>query len=195
MTASIAVQAPTPLLGDRPVICASSLAINSATMTMASRDTAEHAGHADHALQATRQRLMRACSSATPGEIADLVSKLGALPLAIDLRKPEVGLVMLRGRIGGDGAVFNVGEATVSRAAVRSATGAIGFGMRLGRSVEAARSAAILDALLQSIEWKDRIIANLLHPLEQRQQQRRTCRVEEAAATRVEFFTMSRGSE
>ena len=35
--------------------------------------------------------------------------------------RAETGLVMLRGRIGGDGAPFNVGEATVTRAAVQLA--------------------------------------------------------------------------
>ncbi len=35
----------------------------------------------------------------------------------VELRATETGLVMLRGRIGGDGDRFNVGEATVTRAA------------------------------------------------------------------------------
>ncbi len=56
-----------------------------------------------------------------------------ALPAHEDLREPENGLVMVRGRIGGDGAPFNLGEATVSRAAVRLATGEVGFGYALGR--------------------------------------------------------------
>ena len=40
---------------------------------------------------------------------------------------------MVRGRVGGDGAPFNLGEATVSRAAVRLSTGEVGFGYTLGR--------------------------------------------------------------
>src|SRR5512139_3658243 len=35
------------------------------------------------------------------------------------LRAPETGLVMLRGRMGATGAAFNLGEATVTRCAVR----------------------------------------------------------------------------
>src|SRR5262249_42420997 len=38
----------------------------------------------------------------------------------VELRAPETGLVMLRGRIGGDGAAFNLGEATVTRARSKS---------------------------------------------------------------------------
>ena len=45
----------------------------------------------------------------------------------VELRAPETGLVMLRGRIGGSGASFNVGEATVTRAAVQLASGEQGF--------------------------------------------------------------------
>ena len=37
----------------------------------------------------------------------------------VELRAAETGLVMLRGRIGGDGDPFNLGEATVTRAAVQ----------------------------------------------------------------------------
>ena len=52
---------------------------------------------------------------------ADIAGRLGAMALPVheDLRQPENGLVMVRGRVGGDGAPFNLGEATVSRAAVR----------------------------------------------------------------------------
>ena len=56
---------------------------------------------------------------------------------------------MLRGRAGGDGALFNLGEATVARAAVKLDTGERGFGHCLGRDVEQARRIAVLDALWQ----------------------------------------------
>ena len=57
---------------------------------------------------------------------ADIASHLDTVdvPAHEPLRQPENGLVMLRGRVGGDGAPFNLGEATVSRAAVRLASGA-----------------------------------------------------------------------
>ena len=60
---------------------------------------------------------------------------------------------MVRGRIGGDGAAFNLGEATVSRAAVRLASGEVGFGYALGRDRDKARLIALCDALAQSEEY------------------------------------------
>ena len=54
-------------------------------------------------------------------------------PDYVELRAAESGLVMVRGRIGGDGAPFNLGEATVTRATVRLASGEVGFAYVLGR--------------------------------------------------------------
>ena len=64
---------------------------------------------------------------------------------------------MVRGRIGGDGAPFNLGEATVTRAAVRLASGEVGFGYVLGRDSEKARLIAFADALMQSERYRARI--------------------------------------
>ena len=76
------------------------------------------------------------------------------MPAHEDLREPENGLVMVRGRVGGDGAPFNLGEATVSRAAVRLSTGEVGFGYTLGRDREKARLIALCDAMVQSAELR-----------------------------------------
>src|ERR1700749_1358801 len=76
-----------------------------------------------------------------------------AVPAHENLREPENGIVMVRGRIGGDGAPFNLGEATVSRAAVRLASGVVGFGYTLGRDRRKVRMIALCDALLQSDEF------------------------------------------
>ena len=75
------------------------------------------------------------------------------MPAHENLREPENGLVMVRGRIGGDGAPFNLGEATVSRAAVRLSTGEVGFGYTLGRDRRKAQMIALCDALVQSSEF------------------------------------------
>src|SRR5579864_1969724 len=52
---------------------------------------------------------------------AALERALHAIPTpAYDwLRPPEIGLAMVRGRIGGSGDPFNLGEATVTRATLR----------------------------------------------------------------------------
>jgi alpha-D-ribose 1-methylphosphonate 5-triphosphate synthase subunit PhnG len=110
-----------------------------------------------------------------------------------DLREPENGLVMVRGRIGGDGAPFNLGEATVSRAAVRLATGEVGFGYTLGRDRQKARMIALCDALVQSGEFADAIEAKVLSPLRAAIVADRDRKARETAATRVDFYTLVRG--
>ena len=100
---------------------------------------------------------------------------------------------MVRGRIGGDGAPFNLGEATVSRAAVRLASGEVGFGYTLGRDREKARMIALCDALAQSDEFAAGVEARVIAPLRAAISARRDRKAAEAAATRVDFYTMVRG--
>ena len=103
---------------------------------------------------------------------------------------------MLRGRIGGDGAPFNLGEATVTRAVVELPTGERGFAHILGRDAETARLAAIVDALVAAPERRA--------PKSRRRFSRRSPRGSppraaktraETAATRVDFFTLVRGED
>ena len=128
-------------------------------------------------------------------DAAAIAARLGAieLPAHQSLREPESGLVMVRGRIGGDGAPFNLGEATVSRAAVRLATGEVGFGYTLGRDLDKARMIALCDAMVQSQEFAAKLEMNVLAPLRGALEARRSQRSAEAAATRVDFYTMVRG--
>jgi len=147
---------------------------------------------ADDAVKARRKSAM---SVLAHSDAADIAKYLGAidLPDHRDLREGENGLVMVRGRIGGDGAPFNLGEATVSRAAVRLATGEVGFGYTLGRDLEKARMIALCDAMMQSREYAGAVEANVLAPLRSLMLASRDRRSAEAAATRVEFYTMVRG--
>jgi alpha-D-ribose 1-methylphosphonate 5-triphosphate synthase subunit PhnG len=128
-------------------------------------------------------------------EAADIASRLDAiaLPAYENLREAENGLVMVRGRIGGDGAPFNLGEATVSRAAVRLATGEIGYGYALGRDRTKARMIALCDALLQSDQFAGALEAKVLAPLCAAITSRRKAKAAQTAATRVDFYTMVRG--
>jgi alpha-D-ribose 1-methylphosphonate 5-triphosphate synthase subunit PhnG len=129
---------------------------------------------------------------AAAGEIAARLRNL-ALPDHQDLREPENGLVMLRGRVGGDGAPFNLGEATVSRAAVRLASGEVGFGYTLGRDGEKARLIALCDALVQSRDFGASVERDIIAPLREQLMIRRKLAAEETAATKVDFYTMVRG--
>ena len=115
------------------------------------------------------------------------------------LRPPEIGLAMVRGRIGGSGDPFNLGEATVTRATLRlrvppgDAGAAVGVACHLGRDRRRAELAALADALLQLPEHHGTLHRQLIEPLAGQQAARRAGRQQDAAATRVEFFTMVRG--
>ncbi len=143
---------------------------------------------------ADRKEGMRLLARATLAELAAAWEAILDKPEVAPVRGPETGLVMVRGRIGGGGDPFNLGEATVSRATVRLSTGEVGHGQLLGTDKKRARYAAIFDALFQNnahrpaVEALHRLIAARL-ATEDRQ------KAEETAATRVDFFTMVRGED
>src|SRR5258708_33748236 len=105
----------------------------------------------ENSRQAQRKAAMTVLAHSDAAKIAGYLETI-ALPGYENLREPENGLVMVRGRTGGDGAPFNLGEATVSRAAVRLATVEMGFAYALGRDREKARMIALCDALGQAAE-------------------------------------------
>jgi alpha-D-ribose 1-methylphosphonate 5-triphosphate synthase subunit PhnG len=126
-------------------------------------------------------------------DLASLIASLGPLPAHEIVRQPETGLVMVQGRIGGDGSPFNVGEATVSRAVVRLASGEMGFAYVLGRDREKARLVALCDALAQHEPYRAALEAKVVAPLRARIDQERRLAARRTAATRVDFFTLVRG--
>jgi alpha-D-ribose 1-methylphosphonate 5-triphosphate synthase subunit PhnG len=142
--------------------------------------------------QAQRKAAMAVLAHSDAAKIACYLETI-ALPGYENLREPENGLVMVRGRVGGDGAAFNLGEATVSRAAVRIASGEVGFGYTLGRDREKARMIALCDALVQSNEFAAAVEANVLAPLRAAMMATQARKAAESAATRVDFYTLVRG--
>lgn len=142
---------------------------------------------------AARRRWMGVLAKARPPEIDEAWSALGAPSGYVHLRRPETGLAMVRGRMGGDGAAFNVGEMTVTRCSVRLADGAVGHAYVAGRDASHAERAAVIDALFQDEERRASIEALVIAPLERAQAERRDTASRKAAATRVDFFTMIRG--
>ena len=142
--------------------------------------------------QAQRRAAMTVLAHSDAAEIFRHLEPI-AVPDYEILREPENGLVMLRGRIGGDGAPFNLGEATVSRAAVRLATGEVGFGYTLGRDGQKAQMIALCDALVQSNDFSGAVEENVLAPLRAAMVAERDRKAAETAATRVDFYTMVRG--
>jgi alpha-D-ribose 1-methylphosphonate 5-triphosphate synthase subunit PhnG len=149
----------------------------------------------DSAGTPARKELMRVCADATEAEMEAALAPFGDLAAADDIRPPQTGLVMLRGRIGGNGPPFNIGEATVTRAAVRLAGGEMGFAYLLGRSHRRARLAAVLDALGQHEDRRQQLQRLLVEPVTARRNAERATQRAEVAATRVDFFTLVRGED
>ena len=144
---------------------------------------------------AARRRALSAVAMAPAALLGERYEALaGTAPDAIPVRGPEVGLVMLRGRAGGGGAPFNLGEASVCRATVRLASGEVGHAMVLGRDVRKVRMAAHLDALWQHPEWRERV-GEIVEAALAAEVAERAERDAQTAATRVDFFTVARGED
>ncbi|MEM7778109.1 MAG: phosphonate C-P lyase system protein PhnG [Pseudomonadota bacterium] len=142
-----------------------------------------------------RRRLMLACARATDGELEAAVAGFGDADAARDVRAPETGLVMMRGRIGGTGAPFNFGEMSVTRAVVQLSDQSIGFGYQMGRSHVRARLAAVVDALGQDPVRRAQLEDVFVQPVLARAAADDANVQAESAATRVNFFTMTRGED
>lgn len=149
---------------------------------------------APHQDTAGRARRMSLLARATTDELQDALAGVAEAETAMPVRGPETGLIMLRGRIGGGGNAFNLGEATVTRATVRLSCGTIGHGQHLGTDREAARLAAIADALAETGRQVGRI-DDLLQVIASRIDAQARRQAEETAATRVDFFTLVRGED
>ncbi|MCI9867402.1 phosphonate C-P lyase system protein PhnG [Rhizobium skierniewicense] len=117
------------------------------------------------------------------------------LPTAVPVRGPEIGAVMIRGKVGGGGAAFNLGEASVTRATVKLASGEIGHSIILGRDKRKARIVAHLDALRQIPDWVEQIDSKIVRPALDAMNAEKLRRAEETEATRVDFFTVARGED
>lgn len=141
-----------------------------------------------------RQRAMGLLAKASRAELQAAFDALAEQPVAQPVRGPETGLVMIRGRIGGAGAPFNLGETTVSRASIRLQDGTVGHGQALGTDGAKARLAAIFDALFQQPARKAEVEA-LLDAIAARIADEDTEKARQTAATRVDFFTMVRGED
>jgi len=157
--------------------------------------TAPETDPAPVALQGQRQAMMAVLAQATGGELAQAWSDWPQRPGVSPVRGPETGLVMLRGRIGGGGAPFNFGEATVTRATVRLSTGQVGHAYALGADTDKVRHAAIFDALWQDDHTRPAVEERLVAPVRSRLEAEATQKRDETAATKVDFFTMVRGED
>ncbi len=150
-------------------------------------------------VQAARRRWMSVLARASAAELEQAMpairAALGELPAYRLIRRPEIGMAMVRGRAGGTGQAFNLGEMTVTRCTLRTEDGFLGSAYVAGRSQRQAELAALLDALLQDDKRQATLLALVVDPLARAQDLRRRRRVDRSAPTRVDFFTVVRGED
>lgn len=139
---------------------------------------------------ANRRQWMAVLARAEPDAIASGLERVADLPAWRVLRGPESGLVMVRGRAGGGGAPFNLGEMTITRCTVRAESGEVGHAYVAGRDPRRAELAAAVDALMQRADLRETVEEAVVQPLARAQAARREADAAKAAATRVQFFTM-----
>lgn len=138
-----------------------------------------------------RKGWMSLLARAAPARLAVLLPDIPGHEI---LRSPETGAVMVRGRVGGTGEPFNLGEVTITRCSVRLPDGAVGHAWVQGRDKGHATRAAVLDALMQTVAAPG-IQTGILDVLATEAEDLRDSRAAKAAATKVDFFTMVRGED
>lgn len=143
-------------------------------------------------MPAERRRWLSVLAKAPAGEVIAAWDGLVERPGFRALRAPEIGMVMVRGRMGGTGDAFNLGEMTVTRAAVRLTSGETGISYVAGRDRRHAEIAAAVDAMMQSSALRPAVEGAVVARLATAQARRRETAARKAAATKVDFFTMVR---
>jgi len=137
-----------------------------------------------------RQGWLGVLARASAVEIEDGLRATPALPPFALLRGPEAGMAMVRGRIGGGGEKFNLGEMTIARCSIRDEAGRIGHGYAAGRDLAQVELIARLDAVLQDPALHV-FYDPLVRSLAAAQAHRRAGTEAKAAATEVKFFTLA----
>jgi alpha-D-ribose 1-methylphosphonate 5-triphosphate synthase subunit PhnG len=142
---------------------------------------------------AEHQRWMSVLAAAGLALLEDGWQALAPKPGYRLLRPVEVGMTLVRGRIGGAGAAFNLGEATITRAAAALDSGERGFAYLLGRKPREAELAAVFHALLQNPHCRAFVEEQVVHPAEAARAARADAERAAVAPTRIDFSTMVRG--
>jgi alpha-D-ribose 1-methylphosphonate 5-triphosphate synthase subunit PhnG len=141
-----------------------------------------------------RKAWMGLLAKAPDGRVVALLDAEISRPAFTWLRAPEIGSTMVRARAGATGAPFNLGEMTITRCALTLEAGEVGHSYIQGRSKEDAEVAALVDALMQTT-MASRLREMVLGPLQAEMLNAKAARAAKAAATKVDFFTMTRGED
>jgi alpha-D-ribose 1-methylphosphonate 5-triphosphate synthase subunit PhnG len=139
-----------------------------------------------------RKDWMGLMAKAPQGRVAALLDAEISRPAFTWLRAPEIGSTMVRA--GATGAAFNLGEMTITRCALTLDTGEVGHSYIQGRRKADAEATALVDALMQT-EMASRLRETVLKPLQAEMVTAKAARAAKAAATKVDFFTMTRGED
>lgn len=145
------------------------------------------------ALLAERKTLLSVLSRSSAEDIEQRWNNLDLQPQFTLLKPPEIGMVMVKARTGGNGSAFNMGEMTVTRTVLQLASNELGYGYTAGRDKEKSLHIALIDACYQCDAWRDRIHTDLLQPLSEQLQVVEQQHTEQVDRTKVNFFTMVRG--
>jgi len=138
-----------------------------------------------------RQRWLGVLARAPAAAIRKHLEAVPALPCYLLLRGPEAGMTMLRGRMGGGGTAFNLGEMTLARCSIRDSDGRVGHGYAAGRDLEQVTLIARLDAILQDDALSEVFGRAVIEPLAAAQAASRAVVEAKAVATEVKFFTLA----
>jgi alpha-D-ribose 1-methylphosphonate 5-triphosphate synthase subunit PhnG len=140
-----------------------------------------------------RQQWMRTLAKSSSRELEDAWQEISEKPIYRHLHKPETGSIMVRGRAGGSGIRFNLGEMTATRCTIQIVKGHVGSAYVMGRDHRHAELAAIFDALLQDPLHHHKISNSVVSILKDSCDKRKEEVSKKSAATKVDFFTMVRG--
>jgi alpha-D-ribose 1-methylphosphonate 5-triphosphate synthase subunit PhnG len=143
-------------------------------------------------IASTRAEWISLLAKAPVDLLSEVIAAYGEMPPYEWLRRPEIGLAMVRARIGGTGAKFNLGEMTVTRCTLRLHTGQMGVAYVAGRHVRHAEWAAVFDALMQT-QARDHVIRTVLCPIKCALDKNLVETQARVQATKVDFNTMVRG--
>lgn len=148
--------------------------------------------------QQTRKDWLRILTLSDKSKVMDMLNnRIDAREMEY-LRKPETGLAMVRGRSGGTGKPFNLGEVTVTRCVVTHEDSSTGRQIRgvacvVGRDKKYADAVARLDAIFQDSALGPEARDQVLPELRADRESTVAKRASKTAATKVDFFTMERG--
>jgi len=159
-----------------------------------SNKTQQPDGHPeDSPEQASQPRRLAVLAQVPESLLETAWHELTDKPVITRLRGPETGLLMVRGRAGGCGQQFNLGEVPVTRATVCLADTTPGYGFVLGQRARHAELIARFDALVaegsRAAEIKHAVVVPAAHYRDRADAAMR----ERAEATRVDFSTLVRG--